>query len=470
DSTTATFTAGSLTGNTSVSVSSRAPSVWLVDQSSGSQIGSMESVNSSSGVSQFSNLLFTVSAGQTKTVLVRTNLDASALSNSNADRVKFDIADPANDVSARDPLGNTVALTDSAPNSTTADSGTRITVADTGSVSVALAPDDTESETGLVVAAKSNVVMAKFRFTAQNEEMKITKAQFSIALAALDEITGFSVWDGASLIAGPITPTLGAASGSAAFTNMTFIVPKDASKTMTVKANMNTTSAGADSGEAMTVTLDTANFEARGTSAGSSTVLTEAELTGDPLDANTKYFRKTVPTLSFALADTVLTGAPAFLNLTIAADSSEQVSFKQLKFVLSVSNATVTADSCQIQEGSNVYTEGSGLSAASSSASDTALVCVFSSEQTVPAGQAKTYKVSVGATVGSGSASISTKMDADALVSSQPDDAQTAMADSDSRFIWSDNAAIPHSEISADWFNGFKVKNLPSINISISKS
>ena len=463
DTTAGVFVAGQVT--TTTSASSRTPSVWLVDKSTGAQVGLIKSVNSTTGIAQFSSLNFTIPAGQTKTLTVRANLDASALSNSDSDLVKVDI--PATtDVTARDPQGNSVTIGSAAPNGGTADSGTRITIADTGSISVALAPDDTESEAGLIVAGKSNVILAKYRFTAQNEEMKVTKVQFSVSSTSLEELTGVTVWDGATQIGSSVTPTLATASGTAAFTGLGFVVPKDASKTLTVKGNLNTTSAGATSGDEILVSLDDANFEARGTGAGSSTVLTETDLTGEPLNANTKYFRKTVPTITFSTGDLLLTtGEKTLMKITIAADASEQISVRTFNFTLSVDTATfsTTADNFKIREAGNLLTS-------TSTNSQNSATITLTSESTIAAGASKTYEILGTVTsIGSGSASVTVKME-QSTAEVGPLAEQAAATGATLDLTWSDNSAIPHSLTSTDWYNGFEAKNLPSSTFVLSKS
>ncbi|RJQ14841.1 peptidoglycan-binding protein [Candidatus Parcubacteria bacterium] len=465
DDTSGIFSAGILFGASSSTVSGRTNSVWLVDQSNGSTVAGPEAVNSTTGEAQFSSMNFTVPAGQTKTLVVRSNLDASALANSNTDRIKFDIA-AVGDVVARDPQGNSVSVGSAAPNSTTADSGTRISVVDTGSISVALAPDDTESEAGLVVAGKSNVVIAKYRYTAQNEELKVTKVQFSVASGALDEVTQLSVWDGSSMLAS-ITPTLSGSSGSAAFTNLNFVVPKDASKTLTVKANLNTTSAGADTGDEIQAVHDQANFEARGTAAGSSTVLTSSGVAATGLNANTKYFRKTVPTITFAAGDALLTtGEKSLMKITIAADASEQVSVRSFEFTLSVSNATfdTTNDNFKVRESGNLLTSTSTNTQAAAN-------ITLTSESTIPAGGSKTYEILGTVTgAGTGSASVTIKME-QSTTEVGPSNWSAVNSDAGTLdLVWSDNSAIPHGLTSADWYNGFKVKNLPSGTMVLSKN
>jgi hypothetical protein len=464
DTTSGVFVAGQVT--TTTSVTNIAQQAWLVDQSTGAQVGTIESVNSTTGIAQFSSLNWTIPAGQTRTLLVRTNLSSNALSNSDSDRIKIDVPAPSTDVTARDPQGNTVSVSSSAPNGTTADSGTRITVADTGSMSVALAPDDSESEAGLVVAGKTNVVLAKYRFTATNEELKITKAQFYISSTSIDEITGFTLWDGATQVGGPITPTLGSASATAAFTGLAFVVPKDGSKTLTVKGNLNTTSAGADSGSDAVVSIDSANFEARGTALGSSTVLTTA--TGVPLNANTKYVRKTVPTVTFAAGDTLLTtGEKTLMKVTIAADSAEQISVRTFNFVLSVSTATfsTTADNFKVREGGNLLTS-------TSTNTQTNATITLTSVSQISAGGSKTYEIlgTIDNVCSTGSCSVTVRMPQSTTEVGPTAEQVTANDSSTLDFSWSDNSVIGGGVItSADWYNGFEVKTLPSSTYVLSK-
>lgn len=474
DDTSGVFVAGQLTSTSSVA--DRVSSVWLVDQSSGTTLAGPESVNTTTGVAQFSGVNYTVPAGQTKTIVVRTNLNSSALSNANADRIKVEI-EATTDVTARDPQGNTVNPGTADPNGTTADSGTRVTIADTGSMTVVKAPDDTESEIGLVVAGKSNVTLAKFRFTATNEALRVDKVEFRTGAENIDEITGLSVWDGATQIGSAITPSLSGSTSVASFNfaGNGFVVPKDGSKTITVKGNLNTVTGGADSGTSTTITLSALNFEAKGTGVGSNTTLTSF---GGEVSGNAKHVRKTVPTVSFTGGDSVLTaGEKVLMKFTVAADSAEQVSLYQFRFSITTTNASfsATANQMRIRESGNILTSTSTQTVTETAGGQTvSATTTLTNMDTIPAGGSKTYEIlGTVSSVGSGSASLTIQMPQSTAQEATVPAAAGAICNvaTSIGFCWSDNSVIGGPALgNADWYNDFKVKTLPSSTYVLTKT
>ena len=112
---------------------------------------------------------------------------------------------------------------------------------------VALAPDDDESEAGLVVAGQEQV-LSKFRFTATNENMKVNKMQILVvpsssatatSSASADEVPTVKLYDGATLVGtAPITAS-GDNSGTAFFTDVNWTISKDLYFLPDQKSNIN---------------------------------------------------------------------------------------------------------------------------------------------------------------------------------------------------------------------------------------
>jgi hypothetical protein len=371
-------------------------------------------------------------------------------------------------------------------------------VSNAGTISMVLAPDDTESEAGSVVGGASNVVLGKFKFTAQNEELKVTKARIKVATTSATAVSSLSLYDGATLVGGPVSVD---STGVADFSSTNFVIAKDASKTLTVKGNLNTVgSSGAASGLDAKVTFDfNDNFEARGTGAGSSTQITTVGA-GD-VNANSKIIRKTKPTVSVvALPSTTLNdGTMVLSRFTVSADAAGDVALKKVSFNSTKTTALgITAAALrEVGQGSDIAgTSTLHANCAATTGSACVISLVFNSEQTVAAGTSKTYELRATVTATAASHSIQTVINNDsALVTGELDNNATATAlalgiddydgtaaDASYNFLWSDGSAIPHNDVVAtdftadaagssnDWTNGLYVKSLPSDAQTLTRS
>jgi hypothetical protein len=486
------------------------------------QIGDSKSPTASTavgngGLLQFTNLNLTIPKGQTITVkLVGTVASSISLLN---DKIAFQITDAAA-ATVQDPDGNSVTASAAAfpVNGTPT---TAMTISGNGTITLVKAADDIESERNIVVGGTTNAVLGKFRWTAANEELDVTKLRVTVAAAAGTALNSISLYDGSTLVAGPV-----AVSGTVAdFSSFHFIVPKDSSKTMTVKGNLNSVSpSGATSGADVKVTIDTnANFEVKGTSAGSNTSITTA-LTPGTVGGNTKIIRRTKPTVTVvALPSSTLTnGTQVVSRFTISADAAEQVTVKKIDLNIALNGTGVivsipAADSSirEVGQSSNI----GGASTVVGSAEATTLFCstadqdagaadaadtacrfrtVFTNEQAIAAGTSKTYEVRLTlAGIDTAGESISTSLLGDtAQVTGELEAGATATqtniddldgtnaATAEYSFIWSDNSAIPHGETaggtadgadatagaSDDWTNGLDVKVLPSDTQTMTRS
>lgn len=433
------------------------------------------------GTATFDSLNLTVPAGQTVTLTLSGNL-ASSIANL-PDRVKFDVA--ANgDISATDPDGNSLAATGATFNGTTADSGIRLTLKAAGAVAVNRAPDDSESEASLVVGGSANTVLAKFTLSASDEELKLTKARMTVT--APTTVSSLSLYDGSTLVGGPTSPD---GSGNADFSNVNFVIPKDGSKTLSVKATLNTVGpSGATTGLNAKITFsDTTNFEVRGTSSGSNTLLTT--YASGPKAGNDKVIRKTKPTISLvALPSTQLAaGQNVVLRFTVTADAGERVSLKALKVLLQNSTAAQTLtlpggsqSSIRRVGDASALTGTSALTACTTGVACT-LTAMFATEEVIAAGTSRTYDILVTSSGSAANDAVTAKLLGDTALASSTGsltDGTTAgssvkIATVDANFAWSDNSAALHDATvgasSADWASGYLVKVLPTDTQTISK-
>lgn len=478
------------------------------------QIGETKSLASDSTVT-FSNLNLSVAKGTTKSILVSTDLNTITFT-AGADTLDMSIAS-ADDVTAQDVDGNTVGV------SGTVD-GPDHTISASGTLSVSLGPDDSETEARLLLMGKTDEVIGRFKFTAVNEPLKLSKVTIELPANTADDVNSLSLWNGSTKVTNDVTVT-NAGTPYAEFSTFTtdFIVPKDGNATLTVKANTNTVSGGADSGTVIIATLatdttDDDQFEARGVS--SSTVLDDDDIT--ETSARSMILRKTKMTLTQSALGTsaiVNSADQKVYEFTVAADSAEDVAIKQLILDVTLNdnvgtNDTLTAGSFKIFRGSTNITslvdihnvDGSTIEYINSLAEGTSqAIITWASEEIIAKGTSNTYSIWATPT------GFSTPADDDYMIVKLKADstAQTSthvyLVDLDTtaaqqtaslglqdasavtgteggtptlaanmNIIWSDNSDIPHdydlvdsslagtdSTSGDDWMNGYLLKNLP---------
>ncbi|MEY4744333.1 MAG: hypothetical protein RL272_278, partial [Candidatus Parcubacteria bacterium] len=359
----------------------------------------------SGGIIQFSGLDLRIPAGQSKTLSVSAGL-AGVIASLN-DRVQLRVA-AASDVIGRNAAGNAVSPT-GAPLI-----GPTMTITPNGTGAADKAPIDDDSREGTVVAGSPQAVLAKFRLTAQSEDLKLVKARIRVAPSSVAAVLSLSLYDGDDRVGGPVPVDQ---AGRADFAGMSVAVPKNGSKTVTVKAALNAVGpSGAATGTNVAATLDdgddgmgSANgtFELRGASAGSSTVITHlgSLAADDSLAGETKIIRKTRPTVSLApLPGTALVnGSTPIFRFTVSADAAEQISLKKLAFQANVSDRGGSPLSLAASgANSGIREVGQGSNAAGQtdfagcSGSGTCIIKVsFDDEQVIASGFSKTYDLRV---------------------------------------------------------------------------
>lgn len=474
------------------------------------QIGTDKSVTADTApaitsTAVFSNLNVKIQKGVSKTIMVKSDLSRQSPL-AGTERLQYEVTA----MTVQDIDGNTVSvsgLTVSGPNHY---------ILDEGSLSVTKAANETGvTDSRIVVAGTSGVTLAKFRFTASREALKLSKVPVSIG-SAVGEVKNVYLYDGSTMIAGPVTPE---SNGIAYFTSFTsdFVVPKDSSKTLSVLADLSTTSESDTSGTSVTVTLDNAlgdaidagdvyAFEAKSAS-GSNTTLDAAGATDVP--GNTMIVRKSKITVSkVALTDTDITNGAEedIYKFTVEADSANDVSLKQLKFNITLSdnnnNNTLELKEFKLFDGSsNISNEVRIVTQAgvdlenplnTYGEADSVAIVTFIDELSINAGDTKTLTLKATTLdygTGDDNDSISVSLGEDvapqgATVVHIEEDGNgivnlvnsTNGADTTANIIWSDYGyfgtvtahsfdAVPAapgvSDSSNDWINGYLLKNMP---------
>ncbi|MCX6792746.1 MAG: hypothetical protein NTY12_01855 [Candidatus Falkowbacteria bacterium] len=480
------------------------------------QVGETKSLSGTTVT--FSNLNVPVLKGATKTLLATVDLNTLSTPIAGSTTLKLDVASTS-DATVQDTEGNSVNVSGTV-------TGPTHTIVASGTLSAALAPDDAESESRLVIAGSDNEVLGKIKFTATREDLRIAKVRVEVPAPAIEEVSSLSLWNGSTKITNDVSLTSGTPN-YADFNSFTtdFIVPKDGNLTLTVKGTLNTISNGATSGTTISATLSNVagTFEARGLN-GSNTVLSESDVTALPLAAHDMYLRKTKLTVSQStLTGTLINGtANKLYEFTVAADSKEDVSLKQIVLDVTLSdnvgtNDTLTAGTFKIYRGSTDISsnvdihqiDGTTIESINSLAEGTSQAFItWASEEVIAKGTSNTYSVwatpsgfshpadkdgitvnmrndsaAQGATytylndvdATAGQTTVSLGILANPYTTLDTAGAAPTLGTSPTNnVIWSDNSVVAHSAAvtantgalaaptsSADWYNTYLIKNFP---------
>jgi hypothetical protein len=264
---------------------SKLTNVELIDTNTGLNIAGPYDAASQLNMTE----VYELSRCQTRTIKLVADIDSSA-ANGNTVFVTlkpfYDIAGSVHDLQESKDLtvGDYLITSDMIGNTHTISAGGQARLS--GQLSVIKAPDDAESAAGTVAGGSSNVVLGKLQWSAQHEEMKVIKAEFSVN--APDGVLSLGLYDGSTLVAGPAG--VNGATGAVDFTDMNFVVPENGDKVMTIKGSLASVGqSGVTAGTNVRITLNSVNFEARGTASGSSTIITS--LSNLPLAMNDKILQ-----------------------------------------------------------------------------------------------------------------------------------------------------------------------------------
>ena len=348
-----------------------------------------------------------------------------------------------------------------------------------GVLSVTLAPDDYDSQDGIVVG-RAESVLARYKFSTQYEDMRLSKAAFVVDTPSA--VVNLSLYDGTTLIAGPTGVD---STGRASFSDTDFIVAANSSRMLTVRGLLNAAGpSGASAGSSVRVTLKNTSgsyaFEMRGTASTSSTVITS--LPSGDLPGNAKLLFKSRPIVQLQdLPSTILApGAVTPMRFKVTAEGSD-VSIKSLTFGVQKPNATSIAPSGgstvsairRVGDGENLAgATGNSASCGQYAGSVCYVYTSFASEEVIAAGTSRTYDVRllVAGSLVRGDAVSTTLIGDGTLHSGALKDGsyvgQVGVGGYDAYFAWSDQSVLSHDASvpgsSTDWSNGKYVWYLPT--------
>ncbi|MCP6720044.1 MAG: peptidoglycan-binding protein [Patescibacteria group bacterium] len=463
------------------------------------QIGATEALTGSSApaTATFDNLEFIIPKGAQKVLVVKVNLSSSATFNNEYALAIVNVADTTGvDIVAVDTEGNEPAYSGS--DFLNVEAGVKITILNAGSVTVATAPDDSESKATIVAAGGNKTIFSKFRFTATNESLTIQDLKLlvnndsSTAAAATStaEVSAVYLYDGTNLIgstSGYVPIGSGSSAGEVTIEDLGWLIPKDTTKTLTVKADLNPTvgTGGGTSGRSIYVHVRETGFEATGAASTVSTLSPGAL-------GKQKVYYETYPEITVQTPGTsaLVGGTNDLIKFTVVnKTSNEQLSWGVVSFKVSAAGATLPASSGTLTvtlrdlTNSVNLTIGTTATSAADSATSMNISLYLSSEEQIAGGGSRQYRISMGSITTDTSDNISTQLVlrqdtssvsiakgvAFLVAAGSGATAVDGVVDADdSGFVWSDNSAVGHTLLTTDWANGVFVDTFPSDTFSLS--
>jgi len=508
--------------------------VELIDATTGEQYGITKNLTSGApDYATFSGINnLTVLAGETKSIYVRADLMATGA-------YAVGVADPNDEITG----SGVVSLQDLDVTNTddTPVGGQVATIEANGTLTIS--KDATSPSAKLVAVgssgASSETTMLSLRAYAAYENMNVTKLVFTRSGGAASDFAtnGMKLYhkvgtgaetliSSASMIA--TTATFNIASGD-------LILEKDTTNLLIVKALLNGTSNGVSANDAPLIKFgdntngnDDTFITAKGV--GSNVTLGDDQLNStaalnvaNALDGNAQTLRKTKPTFDYVSVGSALNNAQEndLFSYKITADAQENVSIKQLKFTVTMTDNTGNDDTLllgamKLYRGTTNLTDNVTIMNADGdinyetadlfATEDTAttVIVTWATEETIPAGSSYTYTLKGtpnGFATDADNDYITVRLENDASVIAAVGYTYASDIDSDVGFeivaladsaganetaaniIWSDNSVGAHNTDvtddadgaadvpggSADWFNGFEVDTLPTSYATITR-
>jgi len=454
------------------------------------QIGSAKSPGTA-GTATFDSLNWTIPAGESKTLTVKTTLDSVATVGGVDDTFWVGIA-AATDITAEDEDNNTVTPSDgAAPWDNPVNNAPTVfqTVKDSGTLTIS---PESNPDSDILVAGKdvwNTFVQA--RATAQWEEVRLDKVRV-IRLGGGQNVDFKYIGimkDGVLVSSG--TDTLPSVATTTDITLTSPItIPADGDVTFQVVAKLNSIANGAVSGDNPTLAIDnnftTGDWDAN--YAGQYNVLATGVGSGEriyavgatPLAGNMMVVRKTKLTIAkqsvspATLANTEL----ELYKMQITADSAGSAGIAKIGFTLNKTGAFTVNNLKWLRDGTNINTSVAIVDAAGNNlegvndASGSIFVSYNSgTEQTISgSGHIFTLKGTVsGAGTGESLGVLLSTTSSAAVITDNLNNTVYGAYQAPNLegigdyFIWSDKSAIPHDAKdggSADWTNDYLLKQL----------
>lgn len=420
----------------------------LVDNSTGTQIGSTKS---SPSTSNSFGVNLAMASSQTKTIDVYANIKSGA----NAGSFIVDLDDTT---------GGTGATTGQ---SVTIGSDVSLQTITVGSGTLTVARDAGTPVNSNVIAGSSMVHVGRFDFSAANSAYTVQEVKIKVPADAATSVSNVTLkYKNSAGVEQTVSQALALSSGvqthaTATFTGLTMYVPLNDSTDLDVYVDVPTTTSGSKSGAAISVLIDAGEgFKAiDGAGTSDTTAATSDVNSAASSGYGTKYVKKSVPTLTRLTtgytANTVASGVDLY-RFSVTADAAGAIDWRELSFTVTTVGAEFTT--FQLYDVTGTATQiGADVTslAASTLQFCPGTSCTIGEAEEIGAGSTKNYAIR--ATVANWGASgdsvtISFAEDTSAVVNA-------AAASVSGNMTWSDRSATSHSTTTSDWTNGYLVKD-----------
>ncbi|MFA6969187.1 MAG: peptidoglycan-binding protein [Candidatus Paceibacterota bacterium] len=354
----------------------------------------------------------------------------------------------------------------------------------TGTLGVTRGAGDPASNN--VVAGAGSVAVGQFNFAAANSAYTVQNLAILVPNNAATSVTNVTVSykdvNGATqtqsqpLSFSTAAPATTAPYATATFTGLTMYVPANDSANLDVSVGTPTVASGATSGAAINVTLDTGattgTFRALN-GAGAALAIVNS---GTNVASNgTFYVRKSIPTFAMLAAPSATpSSGTALYRFSVTADAAGAIEWTHLEFTVASSTSTaglpVVTNAYITDEASGVNLLDSGTFATTTGTTITVNLRTNTSAaqyQQVAAGATKIYDLYGTVTNYTTGTSLSISLASDSTATTTA--SATTVVDSNANVVWSDRSAASHTVSTADWTDGYLLKNFTTNATSYSK-
>lgn len=312
---------------------------------------------------------------------------------------------------------------------------------------------DASTPVGAIVHDNQTVTSAAFKFSAINSIFNINALTLTIPQSGATVVQNVKLYDGATLIAsqpGAATVT---------FNGLSWNVPANSNKVLTVKFDLGTVGIGAGATGASLLTTLT-NFTAVNMSTGVSLFGTESNPAG-----NAMYAYAAIPTIAnVALpSTTLLVGTQAISKFSVISNGGT-VGWKKLSWTINRSMSGTDTLATPTLWDANTNTQIPGVATFTGSVNtdnDTAggITFVATNEQQISGTKTYVLKVMAAFTPTTGDSLSTSIQQPSSFMSSNT---YAAIAGTSTPFVWSDISASAHGTSTLDWAGSYLVRNLPT--------
>jgi len=356
--------------------------------------------------------------------------------------------------------------------SSSGSSGSLQTITIAGSGTLTVTRDAGTPVNANVIAGSTQVHVGKFDFSAVSSSYTVQELKVKVPADAATSVSSVTLkFKNSAGVEQTVSQALSLSSGAethatATFTGLTFFVPNNDSADIDVYVDVPTTTSGAKSGADISVLLDAdEGFKAIDSGGSQDTTLASADVASDSSTGyGSKYVKKSVPTLARLstgyTSNTVASGIGLY-RFTMTADAAGSIDWREISFTVTTTGASFTGWTLYDVTGTAVAVNSTAAEAPAGTLAicpDTS--CTIGEAQQVSAGSSKTYELRAGTVTGWGDSGDQITINFTEDANDPIVNAAASSLHSGDAFVWSDRSSNSHTTTTADWTNGYLVKDV----------